>query len=84
MIIVLINVLVPDLNTTRTHHLLHPDRYNLIIFVIVLFYLVPFLYVWLQQSSPAMQRQYIKKLNSYNWSPCLCSTPIADDIDPSK
>ena len=39
MIIVLINVLVNDnllLTTPRTHHLLHPDRHNLIIFVIVL------------------------------------------------
>ena len=48
MIIVLINVLVNDLNTTpRTHHLLHPDRHNLMIFVIVLFYLVLFLDVWI-------------------------------------
>ena len=48
MIIVLINVLVPDLSTTpRTHHLLHPDRHNLIMFVIVLFYLNLFLDVWI-------------------------------------
>ena len=45
MIIVSINVLVPDLSTTpRTHHLLHPDRHNLIMFVI---YLNLFLDVWI-------------------------------------
>ena len=48
MIIVLIYVLVNDLNTTpRIHQLLHPDRHDLIIFVIVLFYLVLFLDVWI-------------------------------------
>ena len=48
MIIVLIHVLVNDLNTTpRTHHLLHPDRHNLIMFVIVLFYLNLFRYTWI-------------------------------------
>ena len=48
LIIVLINVLVNDLNTTPiTHHLLHPDRHYLIIFIIVLFYLVLFLGVWI-------------------------------------
>ena len=50
MIIVLINVLAPDISTTpRTHHLLHPDRHNLIMFVIVLFYLNLFLdgIVWI-------------------------------------
>ena len=61
MIIVLINVLVPDLNTTpRTHHLLHPDCHNLIMFVIVLFYLNLFLYAWMFQAT-FVQRQYISK-----------------------
>ena len=43
MIIVLINVLVPDLNTApRTHLLLHPERHNLI-----MFYHILFLYAWI-------------------------------------
>ena len=48
MILMLINVLVPNVNNTpKTHHLLHPDRHNLKTFVIVLFYLVLFLDVWI-------------------------------------